>query len=65
MELEKRISEYAVNTRFEDIPAEVIRLEKDIVLNALGAIIAGAAAPGCPEAVKQCKTGEGRKRRRS
>jgi 2-methylcitrate dehydratase PrpD len=61
MELEKKISEYAVNTRFEDIPSEVVRLEKDIVLNALGAIIAGAASPGCPEAVKQCKEWGGKK----
>ena len=61
MELEKKIAEYAVNTRFEDIPAKVVRLEKDIVLNTLGAIIAGATAQGCPEAVKQCQEWGGKK----
>lgn len=54
-ELEKKLVEYAVNTRFEEIPPRTVILVKDIVLNCLGAIIAGAAVPGCPEVVQQCK----------
>lgn len=61
MQLEKKIVEYVVGTKFEDIPAKVVSLEKDIVLNGLGAILAGATAPGCPEAVKQCKEWGGKR----
>lgn len=61
MELERKFVEYIVNTQFEDIPHNPIALMKDVVLNEFGAIIAGAAVQGCPEAVRQCKEWGGRK----
>jgi 2-methylcitrate dehydratase PrpD len=61
MELEKKLVEYVVNTKYEDIPQEPINIMKDVVLNAFGAIISGATVQGCPEAVKQCKEWGGKK----
>jgi len=61
METEKRVVDYVLNARFEDIPEKPLSLMKDIILNALGAIMAGATVPGCPEAVKQCKEWGGKK----
>ncbi|MCG6534912.1 MAG: MmgE/PrpD family protein [Syntrophales bacterium LBB04] len=61
MELEKKLVDYVVTTRFEDIPKNPIRMMKDVMLNAIGAILSGAAVPGCPEAVKQCKEWGGKR----
>jgi 2-methylcitrate dehydratase PrpD len=55
MELERKLVTYVSDARFEDIPPDVVRLMKDVILNVLGAIIAGADVPGCPEAVDQCR----------
>ena len=60
MELEEKLVNYVSKTRFEDIPPEPVRLMKDVLLNALGAIIAGATVPGCPEAVEQAREWGGR-----
>ena len=55
MELEKKLVEYIMDTRYEDIPQKPAGIIKDVVLNVLGAIIAGATVKGCPEAVAQSK----------
>lgn len=61
MDIEKKLVEYVVDTWFEDIPQKPIDLMKDVTLNALGAIIAGATIAGCPEAVEQSKEWGGKK----
>jgi len=61
MEIEKKLVEYIVATRFEDIPQTPVRIVKDVILNGFGAILSGATVQGCSEAVKQCKEWGGKK----
>ena len=42
METEKKLVDYIVNASIQDMPQKAVILTKAIVLNALGAIIAGA-----------------------
>ena len=60
MDIEKKLVEYVVDTGYKDIPKKSIDIMKGVTLSSLGAIIAGATAPGCPEAVKQCKEWDGK-----
>ena len=53
MELEKKLVNYVLEPRFEELPSKMVRLMKDVVLNVFGAIVAGATVPACPEAVQQ------------
>lgn len=55
MEIERKLVEYVVDTSYQDIPQKPIDLMKDVTLNVLGAIMAGAAVEGCPQAVERCK----------
>jgi len=61
MEVEKRIVEYILDTTFEDIPEKTITLIKNVMLNAVGGIISGATARGCPEAVSLVKAWGGKR----
>jgi 2-methylcitrate dehydratase PrpD len=55
MKLEEKLVNFVHESRFEDMPAAQILLMKQVLINALGAIIAGAETPGCPEAVAQAR----------
>jgi 2-methylcitrate dehydratase PrpD len=55
MELEKKLTDYVFSLKFDDIPPKPVRLMKDVLLNVLGGTIAGAHAPGCPQAVEQAR----------
>lgn len=55
METEKKVVEYVVGATYEDMPKKAKALMKAIILNAVGAIIAGATLEGCPEAVEICR----------
>jgi 2-methylcitrate dehydratase PrpD len=55
METERKLVEYVVSARYEDIPQRAIDLMKAIILNALGAIIAGSDLEGCPQVAALCK----------
>ena len=60
METEKKFVQYVVNTSYEDIPQKAVVLMKAIILNAVGAIIAGATLEGCPQAIALSKEWGGR-----
>lgn len=47
MDIIEKLTEYIVTTRYEDIPPEVIEIEKRSLLDVLGCLVAGATAPGC------------------
>ncbi len=55
METEKKLVDYIVNSTYQDTPQKAIVLVKAIILNTLGAIIAGATLEGCPQAAELCK----------
>ncbi|MFH0789675.1 MAG: MmgE/PrpD family protein, partial [Pseudomonadota bacterium] len=45
MNITERLSEFIVETNFQDIPQEVIRIAKDFVLDSIGAQLVGAREP--------------------
>jgi 2-methylcitrate dehydratase PrpD len=55
MELEKKLSQYIVETRFDDLPQEAIDIVKNVVLTVLGTTIAGATAEGCEALISQAR----------
>ncbi len=61
MEIEKILSEFASETKFEDIPSEIVDLQKDIILTIIGTTISGANSEGCKAIIKQIKNWGGRK----
>lgn len=61
MEIERILSEFVLETKFEDIPDEIITLQKDIILTIIGTTIAGSNSEGCKEIVKQVKRWGGRR----
>lgn len=48
----EQLSDYAVNLKYEDIPAEVIDRAKKILLHAMGAAMASAGTPTAQKAIK-------------
>ena len=60
MRFERRIVDYVLDTRFEDIPAAAIDTVKRMLLADVGTIIAGAQADGC-QAVADFYRSEGGK----
>jgi len=61
MEIESLLSQYASETRYEDLPKETIEIIKDVLLTVLGTTIAGATAEGCEAVVKQAREWGGKK----
>jgi len=61
MVIERTLSEFILETKFESIPAEIVNLQKDIILNIFGTSIAGVNAEGCESLVRQVKQWGGRK----
>jgi 2-methylcitrate dehydratase PrpD len=47
--LESTLSEYVARVCFADLPAHVVEAAKRVILDTLGAILAGARGPGCAE----------------
>ena len=52
MNISRRLAEFVVNTGFEDIPAEVIDVEKKSILDNIAIISGGADGDGCREFVE-------------
>src|SRR4030042_1931110 len=61
MDFEKRLAEYASDTRFEDLSQEPVDTTKKVVLTIMGSIIAGATQEGCGALIDQVKEWGGRK----
>lgn len=61
MESEKILAEFVSETKFEDIPDEIVSLQKDIILTIIGTIIAGLHSEGCQSIIKQVKKWGGRR----
>jgi 2-methylcitrate dehydratase PrpD len=61
MEVEKILAGYILETKFEQLPPEVISVAKRQVLSAVGTTIAGAQAEGCEAVVDLVKAWGGRR----
>ena len=55
MEIEEKLVDYILQTRFEDLPSGIVEIAKNMTLTILGTTIAGAKAEGCAELVSQIK----------
>jgi 2-methylcitrate dehydratase PrpD len=55
LELEKDFVNFIMDGRFEDLPKESVNIAKNVILNGVGAAIAGAKADGCEAVIKQAK----------
>jgi 2-methylcitrate dehydratase PrpD len=55
MELEKILSEYVSDSKFEDLPKLPVNTIKNMILTILGTTVAGAMAEGCEAVVHQVK----------
>ena len=51
MEVEKKLVDYLVQTKFESIPQEPIQTIKNMVLTVLGTTLAGSSSEGCEEMI--------------
>jgi 2-methylcitrate dehydratase PrpD len=47
--IEYQLSRYLADTRFEDLPHEVVQYCKQMIIDSLGVSIPGSLAPGCKE----------------
>ena len=61
MSPEARFVEFVTQTRSADVPRHAKALIQDVALNVVGAVVAGAGVPGCPEAVALAKEWGGRR----
>jgi 2-methylcitrate dehydratase PrpD len=61
METEGKLAEYALDTRFEDLPPEPVNVIKSVVLTIVGSTIAGAAQEGCEALINQIREWGGSK----
>ena len=52
MDISRKLAEFAANTRYEDIPAEVIEVEKRSILDNIAIISGGVNGDGCREFVE-------------
>ena len=53
MDVEERLVAYILNTRFDDLPDQVIEIGKTLISTVLGTTIGGAAAEGCKAVLDQ------------
>lgn len=56
MEIEKTISQYICETKFDDLPEEPVEVIKNVILTVLGTTIAGSMAEGCEAIIEQART---------
>ena len=59
MNISRKLAEFVVNTGFEDIPAEVIDVEKKSILDNIAIISGGADGDGCREFVEYAEEAAG------
>jgi 2-methylcitrate dehydratase PrpD len=52
MDVINDLARFVVETDYKDIPDDVVRYDKDIILDTLGVLIAGSSAPACKEVVE-------------
>ena len=62
MELEKDFVNFIMDSRFEDLPEETVDIAKNVILNDVGAAIAGARAAGCEAVINQVREWGGKKK---
>ncbi len=55
MELERKLANYVSESRYDDLPKEVVETTKNVILTILGTTIAGATEEGCEAIVDQVK----------
>lgn len=55
MEIERAISQYICETKFDDLPQEPVEVIKDVILNVLGTTVAGAMSEGCEAILEQAR----------
>lgn len=55
MEIEERLVDYVLSTKYEDLPAEIVELVRRFVLTIVSTTIAGATAEGCEALASQAK----------
>jgi 2-methylcitrate dehydratase PrpD len=55
MELERKLANYVSDSRYDDLPKEVVDTTKNVILTILGTTIAGATEEGCEAIVDQVK----------
>ena len=49
------LARYAAGVRFGDLPTEVVKKVKDLILDSFGVALAGSTAPGIDQAVAAVK----------
>lgn len=57
---EEALAHHIARTRFEDLPPDAVAATKEHILHTLGTVLAGSAAPGCPELVGLLEESGGR-----
>ena len=60
METEKKLAQFISDTEFADLPRDSLHAIKNVVLNVLGATIAGSAREGCEAVINRVKEWGGR-----
>ena len=55
MNIEEKLVDYILLTRYEDLPNKVVDTAKNLILTIMGTTIAGALAEGCEALVEQTK----------
>src|SRR3990167_4940310 len=60
MDTEQRLSQYALESAYKDLPDSTIAFAKNVILTVLGTTIAGARAEGCEAIARQARQWGGR-----
>ncbi len=61
MQIEEKLVEYVLHTKYEDLPAEMVDFTKNFILTIVSTTIAGATTEGCEELANQVKNWGGSK----
>jgi 2-methylcitrate dehydratase PrpD len=61
VEIEKKISQFIYETRFDNLPKEPVEIIKNVILTVLGTTIAGSMAEGCEGILEQARIWGGRR----
>jgi 2-methylcitrate dehydratase PrpD len=60
MQIEERLVDYVLHTKYEDLPAEIVEFMKKWILTIVSTTIAGATTEGCDALVNQIKDWDGK-----
>ncbi|MDP2916713.1 MAG: MmgE/PrpD family protein [Dehalococcoidia bacterium] len=55
MDTERKLTEFILNTKYEDLPPEPLKIMRTVILTVLGTIVAGATDPAAEKALDQVK----------